>query len=158
MAKKEVAPLEVFEGRAVVITKDGTAKSQVQSVSIDDALSAKKYAQSGDEKKYTYYGAKDVSGTMEMFAGDIIGFAGLLGYSGDLAGVEIHLKANQIEFYITKEFYDKNNDVAFTEVVRGVTVEKISSGHGAEDADKVTISINAKEHLYVVGVYTPSGY
>lgn len=157
MAKKEVATLEVFEGRAVVITKDGSAKAQVQSFSIDDALSVTKYAQSGDEKKYPVYGGKEVTGTMEMLAGDLAGLAALLGYSGDLEGVEIHLKANQVEFYITKEFYDAAEDVAFTEVVRGVTVEKVSTSHGAEDADKVSITINAKEHLLVEGAYTP-GY
>lgn len=157
MVKKEVQALEVFEGRAVVITKDGLAKAQVQSFSIDDALSVTKYAQSGDDKKYPFYGAKDVTGTMEMLAGDLAGLAALLGYSGELEGIEIMLKADQTEFYITKEFYDAEQNVAFTEVVRDVTVEKISTSHGAEDPDKVSITINALEHLFVVGIYTP-GY
>lgn len=155
MAKPEIAALKVFEGRAVVITKDGAHKSQVQSFSIADALTMTKYAQSGDDKKYPVYGAKDVTGTMEMLAGDLIGLAALLGYTEPLTGIEVMLKADQVEFYITKEFYDAEENVAFTEVVRGVTVEKIDTSHGAEEADKVSIGINALEHLFVEGAYTP---
>lgn len=156
MAKKVVAPLSVFEGRAVVVTKGGTAQAQVQSFSIDDSLSVTKYAQSGDEKKYPVYGTKEVTGSMEMMAGDLAGLAALLGYTGLLTGIEVMLKAEQVEFYITKEFYNASEAVVITEVVRGVTVEKIATSHGAEEAEKVTISINAKEHLFVEGIYTPA--
>ena len=157
MGKKKVGALEVFEGRAIVVPHEGDAKAQVQSFSIDDGLSVTKYAQSGDEKKYPVYGAKDVSGTMEMLAGDLAGLAAMLGYVGSLDGIEVHLKADQTEFYLTKEFYNASDAVVFTEVLSEVTIEKIATSHGAEDSDKVTLTINAKVHFFVEGEYTP-GY